>query len=80
MDEDDKKDLVSCYLNFRLAYESRGGGSCRNFETVINATANTVYTIADIIRFIANISSNVIFILPSLIYSSAINRRAIFFL
>ena len=25
MDEDDKKDLVSCYLNFRLAYESRGG-------------------------------------------------------
>ena len=25
MDEDDKKDLVSCYLNFRLTYESRGG-------------------------------------------------------
>ena len=25
MDEDDKRDLVSSYLNFRTAYESRGG-------------------------------------------------------
>ncbi|MFR2511167.1 MAG: hypothetical protein ACLS9K_02755 [Lachnospira eligens] len=40
MDEDDKKDLVSCYLNSRLAYESRGGDKF-DFPTEIHFTLHS---------------------------------------
>lgn len=43
MDEDDKKDLVSCYLNFRLAYESRGGDKF-DFPTGDSFYASFIFT------------------------------------